>query len=136
MKILLGILGALILAAAPASAQTVILQTSSSIEFTASPDHATSFAGTPIVTAYKVVYCQLAAPTNCLPAQDLGKPTPDASSVIRLTNVFGVISKNTEYTAKVFATGPGGDSPQTAASNPFGATGPPAVPAGAPLIKR
>lgn len=134
-SILIVVLGFVLFANA-AQAQTVIINpATSTMQFTASPDHNVLVGGTAVVTGYKAVYCLLATPTQCQAPIDLGKPTPDANNVIALSGVFSTVIKNTEYVAQVYATGPGGDGVPSAASNPFALIGSPRSP-GTPIIKR
>lgn len=128
---------AAVMCAAPATvhAQTIILLPGSALSFTASPDHNATFAGAPIVSVYKTTYCLKATPTVCPITVDLGKPSPDATNTITVTSIFGSLVSNTEYVATVIATGPGGDSPASNPTAPFGKPGAPGGPANA-AIKR
>ena len=121
IRITLLTVAVLLIAALSASAQTPVFVTpSSSITFTASPDHSqTALDGTQLVTGYKANYCQQSAPTNCT-SVPLGKPTPNASNVISIPNFFGQLTPNILWTVVVQATGPGGDSDPAAGNAPFG----------------
>lgn len=125
--------------AAPAAAQTpVIVLPSSSIQFTASPDQATiGIDGNPLLTGYSVTYCLKATPSSCLAPVNLGKPTPDATNTITVaTGIFGSLVANQVYLATVTATGPGGSSAPSSASNPFGVESAPGTVTGAIVVKR
>lgn len=108
-------------------ATPIFILPTSSLNFTASPDHnATSaLSGVAIVTKYLANYCQVLTPTNCV-AVDLGKGTPDATNTIKIPNFFGQLTPNILWTVSVKAQGPGGDSTATAGNAPFGLDAPPA----------
>jgi hypothetical protein len=122
------------LASAQTTGATIVVLPTSTIQFAASSDHNTQFAGAPVLTSYKLVYCLKADQAQCPLTLDLGKPVPDANNTITAGTVFGTIAPNTEYVAKVIAVGPGGETP-TPFTDPFGVPGPPAVP-GNPVVKK
>jgi hypothetical protein len=124
-----------LLLAAPAAAQIPgIVVNPTTCTFTASPDHAATspLDGTPLLTGYRMYYF-LFTDTNLDPANakftiELGKPAPDGSNVITVvdpTTLFSPVVKNTAYKAIIFAYGPGGVSPASNTSNPFGVPGAP-----------
>lgn len=126
------------LLAPPQTPPVVVIQVGTSqLTFTASPDHAAlGIDGNPLLQGYKVTYCVQSAPTNCLAAVDLGKPTPNSANLISVTNAFSTLATNTVYLATVASYGPGGTGLPSASSNPFGEEGPPRAVTGAITIIR
>jgi hypothetical protein len=118
----------LVLLAAPAYAQVAINPTT--VTWTVSTDDAaTGLDGNPIVTRYELRASLSTAPTVVVSTQNLLKPTPAAGTdTATLAAAFlAALTKNVQYVAKIAAIGPAGEG-LSAASNPFGVTGPPAAP--------
>jgi hypothetical protein len=139
MRAALLALALLLACAASVAAQTpiIILPATSQVTFTASSDHTTiGLDGNPLLTGYTVTSCLKATPTTCLPPVDVHKPTPNAANVISVTGTFSGLVPNTVYQATVAAYGPGGTSPPSTPSNPFGAASSPAAVVGAVTVIR
>lgn len=128
-----GIASLLLWCASPLAAQTVL--NPNTVEFTASPDHATKAAdGTPILDHYDWLVVQ-SSPTGALfMTVNLGKPTPNASNTITVTPSFATLGIGTTYYSFVEAVGPFGSS-RSAASNPFANQSGPR-PTGAPVVSQ
>jgi len=107
-----------------ASAQTVDPTTA---EFAASVDHnAILSGGTPALTRYDLEFYNVGA-ASAFQVASLGKPSPDASGIIRvqLTSVLTSLpSPGIVYEARVAAVGPGGVGRSTP-SNTFSFSSPP-----------
>lgn len=112
------------------------IQNPTTIEFTASPDHAALDKGAPVVSRYDVEIYTQANQTTAVSTINVGKPTPGTGNLIsfnQLRTTLGPLPVGT-YVAKVAAVGPGGTGRSTS-SNPFQeATRQPAV-TGTPVIK-
>ena len=105
-----------------AAAQTVNPTTA---EFTASADHNVISNGTAVVTRYDLEF-YLSGAADPFQVNSLGKPTPDASGVIRvlLSSVLTAFpSPGIVYESTVSAVGPGGTG-RSARSNTFMFTAP------------
>lgn len=122
---------ACLLALVPLTASAQVIVNPTSIEFTASADHAATFGGSALVTKYELVVVRQSAPTVPVVVTDLGKPTP-AANVITVP-VPGGLPNNTVLQVSVRTTGPGGVTAGVL-SDPFGVVGPPAA-AGKPTPK-
>lgn len=119
---------ALISMSAAASAQTAPVA-----EFNASPDHSIVVGATPVVSGYQLDV-MLGTVTGALSfTKSLGKPTPDASNLIRVPLPEFLTKANGIYVATVSATGPGGTT-RSVPSDPFSWMTVPA-PAGKPAIR-
>jgi hypothetical protein len=120
-----------------ARAQTVAINPQT-VEFTASADHAAlSLDGSPMVTRYEIrMYVEATPLGSAIATQDLGKPTPDGTNKISVTNPvwFAGLTPRTRYVAKVAAIGNSGEGLSTI-SNPFGNVPAPASPT-AVVLKR
>ena len=109
----------MLLVASTVFAQT--LKNPSGAEFTASADHAQ-------LTKYIIGFF-LAGATDPVQTADLGKPTPDALNVIKVTINVMPLTFGASYTAKVKAIAGTAESVWSDASNPFDrAPGPPSKP--------
>lgn len=113
----------ILLVPASAAAQApIIITPASTLNFTPASDYASTFLdGQPVVNAVKVVYCLSAAPTNCLPTVTISpKPPIGTAGEVAIANIINSIQPNAAYTAKVIASGPGGDSAPSNTTLPFG----------------
>ena len=138
MKRVLLTVAALLIAQA-AFAQTVVVITSTSTgQFTASPDQTTvGIDGNPLLTSYQATACTTAATPVCLAPANLGKPTPNAGNIITFPVAsLGALVPNIVYVVTIEAIGPGGASTPDGPSNPFGAEGAPRPVASATVIIR
>ena len=98
------------------------------LEFNASTDHSTNApTGVPLVTRYNLEFYNIGAPSP-FQTNPLGKPTPNASGVIRidLSTTFAGLPTGTTYESRVVAVGPGGAG-RSNPSNQFAFTNPCAV---------
>lgn len=117
-----------------AVALSAFAQATSTLTFTASPDHATIAQGVPVVASYELVVTpqggQPAAPLS------LAKPAPNAQNAISLnvTTYLNSLPAGT-YTASVRAVGPGG-SGVSPMSDPFALVVPAATAPGKPAVSR
>ena len=129
-----------LLPAASARAQAPPLTLNpTTVEFTASPDHAaTGLDGQPVVTNYvlRVYVSTDVALSTVVATLDIGKPAPNTQNTISVTNAvwFAALTPRTKYVATVAAKGPSGEG-VSAVSNPFGNQGPPAA-GGTPNVVR
>ncbi len=122
------ILAIVLVSVAPAAAQTVTLSDTSRATWTPSPDDSATF-GTPpqpILTKYLAeLFVKSAVNASGVPSGqpaitlDFGKPAPVAGAQTSAP-LKPMIQPNTEYVLFLSAVGPGGTSPRTAASPPFG----------------
>lgn len=118
---------------------TTIISDTSKAAFTASSDHNTLFAGSPVLTSYSIdVYLKTNSTGTGTPVTtaSLGKPTPNATNDVISGNLKTILtlSPNTEYIYFVRAIGPGGSN-RSIASDPFGFPGAPAAIVGKPGIQ-
>lgn len=128
--------------ALPQLPPTISILPTSTITFTASPDHNTQFAGGPVLTGYTIEYflrsqvspAGVPSGSPAIGPVDLGKPTPNASNLITISTVFATINANIEYVAYVRAVGPGG-STRGNHTDPFGKPGAPGAATGAQIIR-
>ncbi len=103
------------------------------IAFTPSADNATVENGVALVTKYTMELFNVTAPTTVVKTVDLGKPTPGTNGEIQWMQMASVRTTLPvgNYTANVYAEGPGGRSapatsdPFTVAPRTAGATGKP-----------
>lgn len=125
MRRICGVFVGLLLFALPTlgSAQTVI--NPRFVEFIVSADHSVTLPdGSPMVTSYEARWFVQGAPAPVVTVS-LGKPTPDAAGLVRLSLVdpkdllVGVpVDPKVTYVARVAAIGPTGEGESTD-SNPF-----------------
>lgn len=122
------------LCASPLAAQT----RPTSIEFTASPDHASA-----LVSSYALEMSDVATGALAFPRKDLGKPTPDGTGRVGPLSIAefaslpaGTFQSPKSYVAIVVAIGPGGEA-KSDASVPFPVAAPPSPPrkTGLPVVK-
>ena len=121
--------------AAPAAFAQAVAIDPSTVEFVASPDHATiGLDGQPVLTRYELRE-YLEGATLPFKVQDLGKPAPDANNKIIITNRSWFVGAafNVRCVARVAAIGPHGEG-VSGASGPFGNAGPAAA-GGTPVIR-
>lgn len=115
--------------------QTV--QSPTTVEFTASPDHNATDNGTAVLTRYDVEIYTQANQTAVVRTINIGKPTPaQTTNLISYTQLRPELDQlpvNT-YVAKVVAVGPGGTG-RSAASNPFQEVARPPTAGGTPVVK-
>ena len=116
----------------PAQAQTVVINPTT-VEFTASADRARVVDGVTILTSYRLEITPQAAGTP-LKVIDLGKPTPDGSNVITLTNAEWFNVPTGSYLTYVVAIGPGGVGRSEASAVWFSIKEAPGAP-GKPLMR-
>ncbi len=123
---------AVALLAIPSAARaqaTVIIGDTAGFSFTASPDQNTTFAGSPVLTAYRADFfdkSNAAGTGTPLVTANLGKPTPDAANVITVPALKPMIQPNVEYIVFISAIGPGApNGVRNTASVPFGYPGAP-----------
>jgi hypothetical protein len=110
----------------PSVAAAQVLIDPTAAEFSASPDHDASASGIPVVSSYQLELYLPLAPTPFLTVP-LGKPSPDANGVIRVSLASLLVplpAPGITYTATVAALGPGGVG-RSAPSNPFTWSGTP-----------
>ena len=139
-KILLAMV-ILIAASGNAYAQaTAIINDTSKFAFTASADHSTIFAGTPVLTSYNLELYLKGNVIGGVPSGspvfnvNLGKPTPAAGEIVTATiKSLAALLPNNEYVYFVRVTGPGGTN-RSIASDPFGFPSAPVI-AGKPGIQ-
>lgn len=117
----------LVLTAPPAFAQATAVNPTT-VEFTASPDHAGAWLnGDAKVTEYRAVYFYASSDvTTATPVAviSIGKPAPNAAGAIAVTAaslpaLFGGLAHGVVYKATIDTVGPSGSSRSTA-SGPFG----------------
>jgi hypothetical protein len=108
----------------------------STVEFTASTDHATVDNTVPILTRYELEIYVAPSGTTPVKTQDLGKPTPGAGNLISYTQMQTVTASLApgQYFARIAAIGPGGVN-KTGNSAPFAEA--PRAPnaSGAPVVR-
>lgn len=120
---------AFLLASTVAQAQvTNVIASTVKVQFTASTDHNIVVEGNPLVLNYILDTITMTRPVPTGPlvggalalSIPLGKPTPDAGSVITVPvpTLFSGLA-NGVYTSTVTAVGPGGATGVSAASDPF-----------------
>jgi hypothetical protein len=132
----------LVLLAGVAQAQQPVFNPSV-VEFAPSPDHAVTLSdGSAVVAGYKVKYLIVGAASPIL-VNDICKPPIDAAtgkivagSTCPSGPLFGSpIAANTTYVVRVSVYGAGGESADSAISNPFAFVNPPSPVPEPPVVR-